>query len=245
MPDIIDDKELSEREEATSALAGEDEKHFVNYCIECARESRDSRKDVLYAMGLLWDAYQNMMDFGDKEEWQSRVVTNKPFAAVERAVAIIGRAFKNPNYLTAEGVEIDDKDVSEHVKKALLFWLDPQHTNFPFKFKNASRMSMAIGLSLEMIPRWENGLMLDSQSHGKYSVTQMPFPESHGQGHIGFMRNGLISGKLRKMGKEDYYINIDKVKEGGTPTGTEGTKEEIERRKRCSGNAPNTARLFL
>ena len=154
----MDDQELKEREEYAQALAGENEKHFVNYCIELAREARESRKDILYAMNLLWDAYQNMMDFGDKEEWQSRVVMNKPFAGVERAIAIIGRAFKNPNYLTAEGVEIDDRDVSEHVKKALLFWLDPQHMNFPFKFKNAARMAMAVGLSMEMIPRWENGI---------------------------------------------------------------------------------------
>src|SRR4030042_6026922 len=103
MPDIIDDKELKERAEESDAISEENPQHLVDYCIECARESRDSRKDVLNAMSLLWDAYQNMMDFGDKEEWQSRVITNKPFAAVERAVAIIRKAFKNPNYITAEG----------------------------------------------------------------------------------------------------------------------------------------------
>ena len=231
-PTQIDDQELKEREEATAALAGEDEKHFVNYCIESARESRDSRKDVLYAMGLLWDAYQNMMDFGDKEEWQSRVVTNKPFAAVERAIAIIGRAFKNPNYLTAEGVEINDKDISEHVKKAILFWLDSQHMNFPFKFKNAARMAMAVGNSMEMIPRWENGMTLDCIEPWKILRDPDALPGECWSGGYWIHEEWMDIWKVKEVGKDGFYINLDRVKEGGTPTGTEGTKEEIERRKR-------------
>jgi hypothetical protein len=228
----IDDKELKEREEATDALAGEDEQHFVNYCIESARESRDSRKDVLQAMSLLWDAYQNMMDFGDKEEWQSRVVTNKPFAAVERAVAIIGRAFKNPNYLTTEGVQIDDKDQSEYVKKAMQFWAGHQKVNFPFKFKNASRMSMAIGLSLELIPRWENGMLLDWTEPWKILRDPDALPGEPWSGNYWIHEEWIDKWKLEEAAKDGYYINVDDVKEGGTETGQESTKEEIERRKK-------------
>ena len=228
----IDDQELQEREEATSALAKEDEQHFVDYCIESARESREARKDILGAMSLLWDAYQNMMDFGDKEEWQSRVVTNKPFAAVERAVAIIGRAFKNPNYITAEGVEVEDQDVSEYVKKSMQFWSDPQHINFPFKFKNSSRMSMAVGISTELIPRWENGLRLDWTEPWKILRDPDALPGEPWSGNYCIHEEWIDKWMLEEEAKAGYYINVDKVKEGGTETDQQSTKEEIERRKK-------------
>ena len=232
MPDIIDDKELEDRQEAADALAGENEKHFVNYCIESARESRDSRRDVLNAMSLLWDAYQNMMDFGDKEEWQSRVVTNKPFAAVERAVAIIRKAFKNPNYITAEGIEVGDKDMSEEVKKALTYWCSPQKTDFPRKFANAGRMSMAVGLSLELIPRWEEGMVLDWTEPWKILRDPDALPGEPWSGNYWIHEEWIDKWKLEESAKEGFYINVENVKEGGTETGLESTKEEIERRKK-------------
>lgn len=232
MAENIDDKELKEREKEAEALATEDEQHFVDYCIESARESRDSRKDVLQAMSLLWDAYQNMMDFGDKEEWQSRVVTNKPFAAVERAVAIIGRAFRNPNYLTTEGVWIDDKDQSESAKKAMQFWSGHQRVNFPFKFKNASRMAMAVGLGLELIPRWEEGLLLDWTEPWKILRDPDALPGEPWSGNYWIHEEWIDKWKLEEDGKDGYYINLENVKEGGTETDQQSSKEEIERRKK-------------
>lgn len=227
----MDDKELKEREEAADKYAGEDPKHFVNYCIECARESRDSRKDVLNAMSLLWDAYCNMMEFGDKEDWQSRVVTNKPFAAVERGIAIIGKAFRNPNYITAEGVHIDDKDISEEVKKSLQYWAKTQKVNFPFKFKNAARMSMAVGLSLELIPRWEDGMTLDWTEPWKILRDPDALPGEPWSGNYWIHEEWIDKWIIDEAGKDGYYINTDDVKEGGDPT-PELTKEEIERRKK-------------
>ncbi len=231
MPDIIDDQELAEREEAADALAGEDEKHFVDYCIDSARESREARKDVLDAMSLLWDAYQNIMDFGDKEDWQSKVVTNKPFAAVERAIAIIRKAFKNPNYIMAEGVEVGDRDMSEEVKKAMVYWCSPQKVDFPRKFSNAGRMAMAVGLSLELIPRWENGMLLDWTEPWKILRDPDALPGEPWSGNYWIHEEWIDKWKLEEGGKEGYYINIDKVKEGGTSTGIQDSKEEIAKRK--------------
>lgn len=228
----VDEKELKERQEASDALANEDEQHFVNYCIESARESRNARKDVLQAMSLLWDAYQNMMDFGDKEEWQSRVVTNKPFAAVERAVAIIRKAFKDPNYITAEGIEVNDQDMSEEVKKAMIYWCSSQKSDFPRKFANAARMAMAVGLSLEMIPRWEEGLILDWTEPWKILRDPDALPGEPWSGNYWIHEEWIDKWKLEEAAKDGYYINMDLVKEGGTETGQELTKEEIERRKK-------------
>jgi hypothetical protein len=231
MPDIIDDKELAEREEAASALAEEDDQHFVDYCLDSAKESRTTRKDVLELMRKLWDAYQNIMEFGDKEEWQSKVITNKPFTAVERATAIIGRAFKNPNYITAQGVYIDDKDASEHAGNALKFWLDQRHVSFPFKFKNASRMGLAVGISEELIPRWENGMRLDFVEPWKILRDPDALPGDPWSGNYWIHEEWIDKWMLEEGAREGYYINMDRVTEGGTLSGEDVSKEELEKRK--------------
>ena len=232
MTDIIDDKELSEREEAASRLVDEDDRHLVEYCIESARESRDSRRDILKTMSLLWDAYQNMMEFGDKEEWQSQVVTNKPFAAVERAIAIVRKAFKNPNYIAVQNIGIEDKDISDQVQKALTYWFSPKRTDFPRKFSNAGRMAFATGISLEMIPRWENGMVLDWTEPWKILRDPDALPGEPQSGNFWIHEEWIDMWKLKEAAADGYYINVQNVKEGGTSTGTEDTKEEIERRKK-------------
>ena len=231
MPDIIDDKELSEREEEASRLADEDDSHLVEYCIESARESRRARKDVLDAMSLLWDAYQNIMDFGDKEEWQSKVVTNKPFAAVERATAIIRKAFKNPNYITVEGVGPEDAGISDQIKKGLSYWFSRKSVDFPRKFSNASRMAMAVGTSLEMIPRWEEGMILDWTEPWKIARDPDALPGEPGSGNYCIHEEWMDLWKIIEDGKDGYYINLDTVKEGGAPTDDKTSREQIEKRK--------------
>jgi hypothetical protein len=232
MPDIIDDQELGEREEEADRIAGEDQRHFVDYAIACATESRDSRRDILDAMGVLWDAYNNIMDFGEKEVWQSKVITNKPFTAVERAVSIIGRAFKNPNYIAVEGVELNDKNISIQIKEAIQYWFGPQKIDYPRKFANATRMAMATGLSLEMIPRWENGLVMDWTEPWKICRDPDALPGEPWSGNYWIHEEWIDKWKLDEMGKDGYYINLEQVKEGGSPSRRETTKEEIERRKR-------------
>ncbi len=232
MPDIMDDQELGDREEAAGALADEDDKHYVEYCIACAEESRRARKDVLDAMALLWDAYQNMMDFGDKEEWQSRVITNKPFAAVERAISIVRKAFKNPNYITAEGVEVGDRDMSEEVKKAMMYWSSHKNVDFPRKFANAGRMAMAVGLSLEMIPRWEQGMVLDWTEPWKILRDPDALPGEPWSGNYWIHEEWIDKWKLEEAEKDGYYTNVSEVKEGGGGSGHELTKDELERRKK-------------
>jgi len=232
MPDIIDDQELKEREEAATALATEDERHFVDYCIECVKESRESRREVLDQMSLLWDGYCNIMDFGDKQDWQSKIVVDKLFTAVEKAISIIAKIFKNPNYITAEGVEVSDTDVSKHVKEALSYWCSPQKMDFPRKFTDANRMAMAVGLSMEMIPRWEDGMQLDLTEPWKVLRDPDALSGEPQSGNYCIHEEWLDKWKVDKLGKEGYFENVNSVKEGGDPAGLEGNKEEQERRKK-------------
>src|SRR3989304_5922588 len=231
MPDIIDDQELGEREDAASRYAEEDDQHFVDYCIESASESRNSRKDILNTMALLWDAYQNIMAFGDKETWQSRVITNKPFTAVERAVSIIRKAFKDPNYINVEGVEIGDKDMSFEVKKALSYWCAPRKIDYPRKCTNSCRMALATGTSLELIPRWENGMLLDWTEPWKVLRDPDALTGEPWSGNYCIHEEWIDMWTLHEAAKDGYYINIDRVKEGGSSTGVQDSKEELERKK--------------
>ena len=224
---MIDEQEIGERQEAADDL---DERHLVDYCIESADESRRARKEILDAMALLWDGYQNMMDFGDKEEWQSRVVTNKPFTAVERAISIIRRAFKNPNYINVEGVEVSDKDISVEIKDALSFWARHRNVQLPSVFCNAARMAMAVGLSLEMIPRWENGMVLDWTEPWKILRDPDALPGKPWSGNYWIHEEWMDMYKLKEA--EGFYINLDRVKEGGDYANKDLSKEEIERRKK-------------
>ncbi len=230
--EIIDDQELGEREKEASAKAIESPKHYVDYCLACAKESRESRKDILAAMSLLWDAYNNLMEFGDKEEWQSRVVTDKPFTSVERAISIVREAFKNPNYITAEGVQVDDKDMSEEVKKALQYWSGPQKVDLPRKFCNAGRMALAVGTSLELIPRWETGMILDWEEPWKIMRDPDALPGEPSSGNYCIHESWMDKWKLEEGAKEGYYINVDDVKESrSTDSESAESKEEVERRK--------------
>lgn len=241
----IDEQEMGEREEASKAYADEDETHYVDYCISCAEESRRARKDILDNMSLLWDAYLNSMDFGDKEDWQSQVITNKPFTAVERAVSIIRKAFKNPNYITTSGVELGDRDISEDAKKAMSYWVSHRNVDFPFVFSNASRMAMAVGQSLEVIPRWETGMILDWTEPWKILRDPDALPGKPWSGSYWIHEEWIDKWKLEEGGKDGYYINTDRIVEGGKESGTEVSKEELERRKRQYWDRSNYRKAVL
>ncbi len=228
----MDDQELSEREEAADRYADEDDSHLVDYCIDSARESRESRKDILEAQKTLWDAYQNIMDFGDKEDWQSKTVTNKPFTAVERAISIIRKAFKNPNYISAQGIEVGDRDMSEEVKKGMAYWCAPSKIDLPRKFCNSARMAMATGISLEFLPKWENGMALDWTEPWKILRDPDALPGEPWSGNYWIHEEWVDKWKLEEGAKDGYYINVGDVSEGGSPTGLNDSKEEIERRKK-------------
>lgn len=155
--------ELAERLEATQAYAGEDPDHFIEYCHACVEESTKASEDIRLQWEELWEAYQLNVDYSDKEDWQAKTITPDPFMAVQQAKALVRKAFRNPEYYTVNGVEWGDEIIAKVVKTGLDYWLNYQHARFPVNFCDATEMSFAIGLSHEMIPRWDNerGLVID------------------------------------------------------------------------------------
>ncbi len=148
--------ELAERMEAAQAYAEEDDSHYVEYYHECKKESLKASEDIRKIQDECWKGYQLEMDYSEKEDWQSKAVLPDPFMSIQQAKAIVRKAFDSPNYFTVEGVEYGDKMTADFVRAGLGFWFNAQHAKFPVNFCDATEMAFAIGLSHEVIPRWDN-----------------------------------------------------------------------------------------
>ena len=98
-----DEQELKEREEAARAYAGESEKHFVDFYMDCKKTAVEAKKDIRKEQDELYKMYQeDEPEFYDqKETWQSRTVVPKPFQTVQFGAASVKKAFK-PEFLTLE-----------------------------------------------------------------------------------------------------------------------------------------------
>jgi len=147
--------EGEERLEAANAYSKERPEHFVEYCLESVKESENATQDIRDLWSDLWDSYCNKMDFGDKEEWQSKIITNKPFTTVQQAKAIIRKALESPDYFNIEGVNLLGKQVTPFVKAILDYHLNEQHGHFPLQAADATEMGFITGQSMEIIPQWD------------------------------------------------------------------------------------------
>jgi len=131
------------------------------------------------------------------------------------------------------------------VKEGLTFWCSPQKTDFPRKFANACRMSMAVGMSHEMIPRWEDGMVLDWTEPWKVLRDPDALTGEPWSGNYWIHQEWIDKFKIDQAGKEGYYINTDQVKEGGPTSRLEENKEELERRKRMWWNRSTYRKAVL
>lgn len=208
----MDEQEITEREEAAQAYAGETEEHFVNYCDACVDESREATKEVRVIWDQCWEAYNSKIDYGDKEDWQSKAVSNEPFTTVQQGKAVIRRALLRHDYLNVEGVEVGDKDFSYLIKKGLDFHCNEQHADFPTNFSIATDVSLAVGQSLEIIPSWENGkLILDLIEPWKIFRDPDAICMDPWSGMYWVHEEWMDIWKL----KQANYENVDKIQSGG------------------------------
>lgn len=155
-PSEIDAFELREREEAAQAYAGENEKHYVDYCEECIRDSVRAMEKLRRLQKELWDIYQEEEPptYARKERWQSRVVYPKPFMTVQSAKALVRKAFE-PQFLSIENEQ--DEEAAHFYQKLMSLMLSPSFADFANQFADASEMGFAVGQSMEMIPVWRTG----------------------------------------------------------------------------------------
>jgi len=231
---VADPQEMAEREEAASAYAGENEQHFVDYCQDCLTQSIEAQKEIRRVQSDCWNVYNENepLSYADKEEWQARTIVPKPFATVQYGAAAVKKAF-SPNYLSVEN--FSNKAAGEFYQKVMERHLDNGHSDFVIRFTDAVTMALAIGVSLEMVPRWMPGTGLEYALVEPWKVHRDPDALTRDcQSGIFWIHQEWLDYFVLKRGERaGRYFDVARVKEvdGEDPQNPFMTKEAIAARK--------------
>jgi len=233
-PAPMDPKELAEREEAAKAYLGEDEKFYVDYLADCIKTSTEAMKDIREIQDHCYRVYKENEPavYNRKADWQSRIVIPKPFGTVQYGASAVKKAF-TPKFLTVTNTK--DKRAGEFWQKVLEIQLNEQHANFAIRFTDATTMGLAIGTSMEMIPRWVPGKGLEYVLIEPWKIHRDPdaMPRDCQSGMYWIHQEWLDWFVLKQGEASGRYQNVDEVKNltGENPDNPFLTKEAIAARK--------------
>jgi len=147
-----DPKARVEAEDRTSKLNDEfvaqQVQSYKDETDEITRPERQSQRDLFD----LWEGYR---DFSKKEDWQNRIVIEKPFTAVEQATAQIQRALlESPEFMKVTGTDspgsVPVQVWQDYLRKAL------DICTFTPKFIDSVQMSFIANVSSYIKPRWRS-----------------------------------------------------------------------------------------
>lgn len=229
----MDSQELREREEAAKAYAGENEKHFVDYLMDCVKQSVEGSKEIRQTQARCYDAYKENepVHYAKKDAWQSRIVVPKPYETVQYGAAAVKKAF-TPKFLSISNVKV--AAVGEFWKKIMEFQLNEQHAKFVTRFTDAVTMGLAIGTSLEMLPRWVPGLGLEYVLIEPWKIHRDPDANSRDcQSGLFWVHQEWLDYFVLKEGeKNGRYFKVARVKDtDNDPNNEFMTKEAVAARK--------------
>ena len=239
LQEIMDEKELAEREEAAQAYAGEDEKHFIDYLTDCVKQSVDANKDIRQVQDHCWRTYRENepVNYAKKEPWQARIVVPKPFATVQYGASAIKKAF-TPKFLSLDNVRPGNEAAGAFWKKVMEYQLNEQHAKFILRFTDATTMALAVGISSEMIPRWMPGRGLEFVLIEPWKIHRDPDSLSRDcQSGMFWIHQEWLDWYVLKQGEEaGRYRGVDRIRgdEGGEPENPLMTREAIAARKDMS-----------
>lgn len=247
-PPQFDQQETKEREAAAKAYSKESEQHFVDYCMDCINQSRTARKEIRYQQAELYQVYKEKepASFKNKEPWQSRTVLPKPFQTVQFASASIRKSF-SPDFLTIH--DHQSPDSAEFWRKVMVRQLDANHAQFVTKFIDATVMALAVGESLEMIPRFVPGKGLEIVTAEPWKIFRDPdAPSRDPQGGMYWIHQEWLDYYLLQEGaKKGLFKNIDAAfaTEGSAGDDPFMTKEAIAARRQQIHEASRFRKLGL
>lgn len=227
---LIDRQERLEREQAAEAYAGENAKHYCDFARDCMDTSRRATADKRRAQALLYDMYleKEPTFYRDKEEWQSRIVVPKPYATVQFGMAAVKKAFQ-PRFLSVQNYV--NKADAELWQKLMTAQLNEQHAKFRQVFTHATGMGLAIGDSLELIPRWVKGRGLVYSSIEPWKIDRDPdaITRDPWSGQYWIHSEWLDYSILKEKEKKGQYKDIDKTKDKADNSAANYglTKEEL------------------
>ncbi|MFW5930446.1 MAG: hypothetical protein ACOCQI_01730 [Desulfosalsimonas sp.] len=230
----MDPREEEEREEAARAYTREQEKNYVDYIQDCLDSSYTANKDVREVQNECWRTFKEKEPYSYrfKEDWQSRITIPKPYASVMYGAAAVRKAF-SPEFLTIE---------NEQNEAAQKFWqsvldrqLDKRHSKFVLHFIDAVVMALAVGQSMEVIPKYNSGTGLSFDLVEPWKIYRDPdAPPRNSQGGLFWIHQEWLDFHvLKKAEKSGKYHEVDKVKSLGEPVPNDPfmTREAIARRK--------------
>jgi len=208
-----DAQELAEREEAAAAYCGENEKHFVDFCADCIRQSNDANKEIRQVQAECWACFKEKepLSYSRKETWQSRIVVSKPFPTVMYGASTIKKAF-SPDFLTIR----DEKDerAADFWKTVLKYQTNELHADLPRKFTDASIMGLAVGQGMEVIPTYVSGRGLAYDLVEPWKICRDPdAPPRDSQGGLYWIHQEWLDYYVLKEGEASgKYFEVDRSK---------------------------------
>lgn len=233
---VMDEQEAAERGEAARRIGIEQEKNIVDYVADCTRQSVTATEDARKQQDHCWRVYNEdePVSYGNKDAWQSRVIVPKPFGTVQFGAAVIKKAF-SPDYLS-----IND-ELSETAKEFWKIVLDiqnnEQHGNFITAFTDAVVMSLAVGISQEIIPRWIPGKGLQYSLVEPWKILRDPdAPRRDPQGGLYWIHREWLDWHVLRDGEaRGKYFDVDRVRNTSDSTASPHdpfmTRDAIEARK--------------
>jgi hypothetical protein len=141
------------REEGLERLSTVSDEHLVALIDEFKKESEDSTQNERSQWQDYFDLWEGWRDYNDKESWQSKIVVEKPFTAVEQATAQIQRALlDSPEFLRAEGtpspIGISVEFWEQYIRAAF------EQAMFIPKYTDCVQMALITGIGSYLKPRW-------------------------------------------------------------------------------------------
>ena len=214
-----DKKEQAEREEAATRYLKEEPKHFVQYAKACEDESYTGSRDMRWRWDELLDAYDSIAPTGQKEPWQSDVVTDKPFVTIQHGKSIIRKALLEGSYqfynLTPKRQYTESGFVSimqEFGKVAFDTLHSVQNSDFITNFVDAAEMAFTVGTSFEMIPIWVNGT-IKWELTPPWQIYRDPYasPRDPQSGNYWIRETWQDKWELLQLERRNIYHNIEEA----------------------------------
>lgn len=244
----IDKQELADREEAAQAYAGENEQHFTDYYMDCVKQSVKASEEIRKVQADCYAAYQENepVYYSKKEAWQSRAIIPKPFETVQYGASAVRKAF-TPRFLSIENVK--NAVIGEFWKKVMEHQLNEQHAKFVVRFTDAVTMALAIGISMEMIPRWIPGIGLEYVLIEPWKIHRDPDAASRDcQSGMYWIHQEWLDYYILKAGEEKgKYEDVARAKDTSSedPNNHFMTKEAIAARKEMLWTRSNFRTMIL
>lgn len=237
----LDPKEDAEREEAATRYMGESPDHFVEYAEACEHESLEGSVDLRADWDDAYDAYLNELDTGPKEDWQSDVVTNKPFTTVQHAKSVIRKALTSGSYAYYNLLAKRQYTNSAYAEELINFGnivfdeFQGQHQgDFITAFIDACEMAFITGQSFEMIPIFEKG-KFEWELTPPWDIFRDPYalPRQPQSGNYWIRRVWMDKWELKLLEKRGIFQNIDAAISSEKGSESSGDEEADSKKRKA------------